>query len=161
VSAPLVRPSSPADRALVERLWQLYSHDLSPFRGTLPDATGRFRAGRLPRYLDDPDRAVHLVEHEGRPAGFAMVRDLAGGHVLGEFFVVRAARRLGVGREAALTVLRAHPGRWELAFQEENVAAACFWRRVAKEAGAHREERRPVPEKPDVPPDTWLVLDVP
>lgn len=162
MNAPLVRPFSPADRALVERLWQLYSHDLSQFRGTHPDATGLFRAGRLPRYLDDPDRAVHVVVHEDRPAGFAMVRDVAGGgHVLGEFFVVRAARRLGVGREAALTVLRAHPGRWELAFQEENVAAARFWRRVATEAGPHREERRPVPEKPDVPPDTWLVLDVP
>jgi predicted acetyltransferase len=161
VSAPRVRPFSPADRALVERLWQLYSHDLSEFRGTLPDAAGLYRAGRLTRYLDDQDRAVHIVEHEGRPAGFVMVRDLADGlRVLGEFFVVRAARRRGVGRAAALEVLRARPGRWEVAFQEENPSAARFWRQGAVEAGPHHEERRPVPDKPDLPPDTWLVLDV-
>jgi predicted acetyltransferase len=164
VIAPLVRPASPADRTLVEQLWQLYSHDLSEFRGTFPDDSGQFRAGRLPLYLDDHDgsgRTVHVVEHAGRPAGFAMVRRLDdGGHVLGELFVVRAARRLGIGRAVALTVLRAHPGRWEIAFQEENPGAARFWREVASEAGAHHEEPRPVPEKPDVPPDTWLVLDV-
>ncbi len=48
MTAPLVRPASPADRPLVEQLWQLYSHDLSEFRATFPDATGLFRAGRLP-----------------------------------------------------------------------------------------------------------------
>ena len=77
MTAPLVRPASPADRPLVEQLWQLYSHDLSEFRATFPDATGLFRAGRLPCYLDDLDdsgRSVHVVEQAGRPAGFAMVR---------------------------------------------------------------------------------------
>jgi predicted acetyltransferase len=161
VSAPHLRPASPADRALLERLWQLYAHDLSEFRGTLPDDTGCYRADRLARYLDDPDRAVQIVEDEGRPVGFVMVRDLDdGGRVLGELFVVRAARRGGVGRAAVLAVLRARPGRWEIAFQEENAAAARFWRHVAGEAGRHREERRPVPGKPDLAPDTWLVLDI-
>lgn len=164
MTAPVLRPASPADRPLLERLWQLYAHDLSQFRGTQPDAGGLFPAGRLPLYLDDSDgagRVVHVVEHADRPAGFVMVRDRdAGGHVLGELFVVRAARRLGVGRAAALAVMRARPGRWELAFQEENAAAARFWRQVAAEVGTHQEERRPIPGKPDVPPDTWLVLDV-
>jgi predicted acetyltransferase len=164
VTAPHLRPASPADRPLLERLWQLYAHDLSQFRGTQPDADGLFPAGRLPLYLDDTDgagRAVHVIEHEERPAGFVMVRDHAeDGHVLGELFVVRSLRRLGVGRAAALAAMRARPGRWELAFQEENPGAARFWRRLAAEASAHREERRPVPGKPDVPPDTWLVLDV-
>jgi predicted acetyltransferase len=55
-----------------------------------------------------------------------------------------------------------HPGEWEIPFQENNVAAARFWRRVAASvAGADvLEERRPVPGKPEVPPDVWLTLTV-
>ena len=82
--------------------------------------------------------------------------------VMGEFFVVRAARRSGVGRAAAVDAMRLHPGRWEIPFQEENPGAAAFWRRVATElvGSAWSEERRPVPEKPHIPPDVWLMLDV-
>jgi predicted acetyltransferase len=161
VSAPTLQPASPAQRPLVERLWQLYTHDLSQFRGSMPAADGLFRPGRLPLYFEDPDRTVHLIAAADGPAGFAMVRRLDDDtRVLGEFFVVRAARRRGIGRAAALELLRAHPGTWEIAFQEENPGAARFWRKVAHEAGPHREERRPVPGKPELPPDTWLLLTV-
>jgi predicted acetyltransferase len=79
---------------------------------------------------------------------------------MGEFFVVRAARRGGVGHAAALEAIRRHPGRWEIAFQEENPKAARFWRRVATEVvgDAWTTEARPVPDKPHIPPDTWLFL---
>jgi len=167
VTVALHEARSPAQRAVVEQLWQLYAHDLSAFRGTRPDEGGRFRLGRLPAYFEEAGREVHVVALDGGPVGFSMVRRLSDdGHVLGEFFVVRSVRRLGVGRAAALRTLLRHGGRWELAFQEDNVAAARFWRRVAEEAvtehaaGRH-EERRPVPGKPEVPPDTWLVLDLP
>ena len=80
--------------------------------------------------------------------------------MLSEFFVVRSARRKRVGHHAALQLLRQHSGPWQIAFQEANPAAARFWRRVATEAvgAAWSEQRRPVPGKPDLPPDTWLVL---
>ncbi len=151
------------DREVLSRLWQLYAHDLSELRGALPGDDGLFRAGRLPSYLDDPDRSCHLVRHEGAVAGFGLVRGRPGElHVLGEFFVARAARRSGVGREAARLLLTAEPGPWEIAFQEENVAAARFWRRVAADVAgdAWRVEQRPVPGKPEVPPDSWLTLTV-
>lgn len=161
MSAPSLQPVSPAQRPLLERLWQLYAHDLSQFRGSMPDGDGLFRSGRLPLYFEDPDRTVHLIAAADEPAGFAMVRRLDDGtRVLGEFFVVRAARRRGIGRAAALELLRAHPGSWQIAFQEENPDAARFWREVAAAAGPHHEERRPVPGKPELPPDTWLLLTV-
>ncbi|WP_371872608.1 hypothetical protein [Streptomyces pacificus] len=36
-----------------------------------------------------------------------------------------------------------------------------FWRRVATEVAddAWTEERRPVPARPDVPPDVWISFD--
>jgi hypothetical protein len=46
---------------------------------------------------------------------------------------------------------------WEIAFQQDNATAARFWRRIADEVfGAWTEEPRPVPDKPDVPPDHWI-----
>jgi predicted acetyltransferase len=94
-TASLLRAVTDADRPVLDRLWQLYSHDMSEVRGTLPDAEGRFKHGRLPMYFDDPDCCGYLIQHRGAPAGFAFVRGLAGDlRTMGDFFVVRAARRL-------------------------------------------------------------------
>lgn len=125
-------------RHAAERLWQLYRHDLSEFRGSMPDEDGSFTLGRFPSFR-------------------GLAREPK---VIGEFFVVRAVRRQRVGYEAAIKLLRLRPGQWEIAFQEENKGAAVFWRRVAADMpdAAVTEERRPVPGKPAIPPDTWLVL---
>jgi predicted acetyltransferase len=127
----------------------------------MPDEEGLYELSRLPAFFGDPDRCGYLIYNGQALAGFALIRGLSGDpRVVGEFFVVRAARRRRVGYEAAITLLRLHPGRWEIAFQEENQVAARFWRRVATDvAGAEAgEERRPIPGKPGIPPDTWLLL---
>jgi predicted acetyltransferase len=162
----------PNHRFVVERLWQLYRHDLSEFRGSMPDHEGRYRAGHLPAHLHNPGSVGYLIHttahhpHVDAPpdpalAGFVFVTGLAAeARMIAEFFVVRAVRRHGVGHAAAVDVLNRHPGAWEIVFQEENPAAARFWRRVAADCatGPVREERRPVPDKPQIPPETWLFL---
>jgi predicted acetyltransferase len=151
------------DRPALDRLWQLYAHDLSEFRGSMPDDQGRYNLGRLPLYLDDPDRSAYLIYREPAVAGFALIRGLSNEpRVIGEFFVVRAARRHGVGHDAALQLFGLHPRRWEIVFQEKNPGAARFWRTVATDAGGEHwtEEVRPIPNKPDSTPDVWLMLDV-
>lgn len=154
-------PVRDAHRPVVARLWQLYSHDMSEFWGSMPDDEGLYQPGRLPAYFGDPDRCGYLIVSDSGLAGLALIRGLSGEpRVVGDFFVVRAARRKHVGHAAALQLLGLHPGRWEIAFQEENTGAARFWRRVGADAAgaACREERRPVPGKPWIPPDTWLLL---
>jgi predicted acetyltransferase len=150
-------------RPVVERLWQLYVHDLSEFRGTMPFDNGLFKAGRLPSYFGHPDRCGYLIHSGGYLAGFAFVSGLVSApRMMAEFFVVRGARRRNVGRAAATEILRRHPGEWEIPFQEENPGAARFWRGVAAQVsgGSYRQESRPVPNKPEIPPDTWLMLTV-
>lgn len=151
-------------RPALERMWQLYTHDLSEFRGTMPDAEGRYATERLASFFDDPDRACYVIRQDSGLAGFALIRGLsAEPRVVGEFFIVRAARRHRVGYQAAVEILRAHPGRWEIAFQEENPAAARFWRLVGADVAGSTciEERRPIPGKPNLRPDTWLMLTTP
>jgi predicted acetyltransferase len=151
-------------RQITERLWQLYVHDLSEFRGSMPGSEGLYKTGRLRTFFEDPDRCGYLIYSGQAVTGFALIRGLAGEpNVMGEFFVVRAARRQRVGHEAAVRVLSLHPGRWAIPFQEENPGAARFWRRVGADVAAagYEEERRPVPGKPAIPPDTWLLLSTP
>jgi len=119
-------PMTDADRPVAERLWQLYQHDMSEFRGTFPSSEGMFKSGRLPSFFENPERCGYLVRSPSGPAGFVYVRGVhTEPRVMGEFFVVRAARRSGVGRSAAVEAMRRHPGRWEIPFQEENPRPTC------------------------------------
>ncbi|WP_392667100.1 GNAT family N-acetyltransferase [Streptomyces sp. LN785] len=151
-----------ADQPTLERLWLLFRHDMSEFSGSLPAPDGSFRSDRLQAALTQADWAPYLLTSGASPVGLAFVRSLAAPtRVLNSFFVVRGARRTGIGLRAVQEVVAKHPGPWEVAFQESNVAAVAFWRRVATEiAGdAWAEERRPVPGRPDLPPDTWITFD--
>lgn len=159
VSLQLITTSE--QRQTAGRLWQLYLHDLSEFRGSMPGSDGLYPTARLRTFFEVPDRCGYLICRGQALAGFALVRGLAASPmVMGEFFVVRAARRRSVGQEAAIRVLGLHPGAWEIPFQEENPGAARFWRHVGEKAaaGGCAQKRRPVPGNPDVPADTWLLL---
>lgn len=164
-----LRPLEPADRDVLERLWQLYRHDLSEFRGThgpggfvgsLPEADGRFHTRGLEPYLSpDPDRAPYLAWRDASPVGFVLVSRLTTPRFLmSEFFVVHGLRGRGVAGEMVEQIFARHPGVWEIPFQENNVAAARFWRRIGGQSAV--EERRPVPGKPEIPPDVWLTVRV-
>ncbi|AJE44283.1 GNAT family N-acetyltransferase [Streptomyces nodosus] len=159
-----VRLAGVADRPVVECLWLMFRHDMSEFQGLLPDADGTFRSDRLHMAFSEPDWAPYLLISGDSPAGFAFVRSLtAPARVLNSFFVVRGARRAGIGLGAVQEIVARHPGSWEVAFQDADIAAVRFWRRVATEIArdAWTEERRPVPGRPDEPPDVWISFDAP
>ncbi|MGW5611887.1 GNAT family N-acetyltransferase [Streptomyces sp. NPDC003753] len=158
------RLADATDQPILERLWLLFRHDMSEFSGALPNPDGTFRSEWLHAALTQADWAPYLLTSGASPVGLAFVRSLtAPTRVLNSFFVVRGARRTGIGLRAVQEVVAKHPGPWEVAFQERNVAAVAFWRRVATEiAGdAWTEERRPVAGRPDLPPDTWITFNAP
>ena len=158
-----LRELTPETHDVAEHFWQLFLHDLSEFRDSHPDEHGLFKRRHLEPYLiPDPDRVAYVFHGPTGPVGFAFVFGLTGEvRRLDQFFVVRSQRRAGVGRAAAEAVLRAHPGRWEIGFQNENPQAARFWRRLAADLGANAaEELVPVPNKPHIPHDVFLSFDV-
>ena len=152
--------ADPVDRAALERLWLLFQHDMSEFNGRLPNPDGSFRSERLHSALEDENWAPYLARVGDRPAGFAFVRALEQpARVLNSFFIVRGARRCGYGMATVRQVLAAHPGPWEIAFQERNVQAARFWRRVATTVAgdAWREEVRTTAAG-EVAQDVWITI---
>jgi len=159
-----LRPLSPETQPVAQQLWQLYRHDLSEFRDSLPDEHARFHERTLvPFFEPDEDRAAYLLYRDEIPVGFALVSRLLTGPILmSEFFVVRSVRRQGTAGAAVDRLFALHPGTWEIPFQERNAVAARFWRRTAERV-AHdgvREERRPVPGKPHIPHDVWITVKV-
>ena len=74
------------------------------------------------------------------------------------FWVVSGARRSGWGRRLALDVSGRYPGPWTIAFQHDNTGAGRVWRGVAQDAFGEgwTEEERPVPDRPELPPDHWI-----
>jgi predicted acetyltransferase/ADP-ribose pyrophosphatase YjhB (NUDIX family) len=160
---PLTVTPAADDWPVVERLWQVYQHDLSEFRHGAPDVQGRFPAGRLPSYADRDDRAAYLARLGDVPCGFALVRGLGRDQrLMGEFFVTRSTRGRGIAAALARTVLERHPGPWTIPFQNENPRAAAFWRRLAADALDDVAEMTiAVPGKPHLPPDVWLTGTVP
>ena len=159
-----IRPATPADRPTVERLWLMFRHDMSEFatggQPQLPNPDGTFRSERVDAaFGGGGDWAPYLFWSGEGPVGFAFVRGItAPTRVLNSFFVVRGARRAGMGLQAVRDVVARHPGHWEIAFQDANPGAVAFWRRVGEDLspGEWTEERRPVPGRADLPPDAWI-----
>ena len=147
-----VREASPADRVLIRNLYPLYLHDLSAFTELYDlDERGVFYPDYLPDWLDRESALMHplVLREGGRPAGFALVGQAPYPHMtpardyrMCEFFVLKRARRLGVGRQAAQAIFARFPGVWEVSELPLNTAAVSFWRAVIGEytGGAFADE---------------------
>jgi predicted acetyltransferase len=141
-----------AERAVIERLYPLYLHDLSAFTDYYQlDAAGRWVPDHLSAWLGSERATSLLVTAGDRLAGLVLVAH-AGfpfvppgpDHTMGEFFVVAGQRRRGVGRRAAALAFDAFPGRWRVEQLRRNTAATAFWRRVIDDyTGGRYEESAP------------------
>ena len=135
----VVRPATAAEEPLIAGLFQFYAYDFSEMEppGSTDMAFNAAGAFDPYPYLDDywraPDRWPLLILVGDELAGFALVNThshLTGGEVernMAEFFVARKHRHGGVAQQAVRQVLARHPGRWEVAVVERNVAAKSFW----------------------------------
>ncbi len=161
-----IRPVADDEWDIVAWLWQAYRSDLAPVVRGLPYADGRYSRGPLDGY-PGPDRVGYLAWQphpntgSDAPVGFALVSREGDRWHMDAFWTAPVARRGGLGFELASYVVDRHPGPWAIAFQRDNDAATGFWRRVATElfgpeGEAWTEAQRPVPGKPEVPPDRWI-----
>ncbi len=156
----LMRRAIADDWTRLERLWLIFRHEMSAYSHALPDPDGTYRRERLLNGVRDPAWAAWILTAGDHPCGFALARALDQPvHVLNSFFVVAPARRHGLGLQFAGAVVTANPGRWAVAFQDTNTVAARFWPKLAASFSSNwTQEHRPVPGRPDLPPDTWVTF---
>ncbi len=142
---PEIFPATKEEMPIVANLFELYAHDFSEFHFVEPGPDGRFGYTDLPLYWSESGRYPFLIRVDGKLAGFALIRRLApvAGHDassdrdaswdMAEFFVLRAYRRRGVGRETAYRIWRQFPGLWQVRVMRANQIAYKFWQRAIAE----------------------------
>lgn len=131
-------PASRHDEPVLQRLLELYSHELSDVADLPIGPDGLYGYRPLPKYWTEPERHPYLLRVDDELAGFVLVRQ--GSEVTGatdvwdmaEFFVLRRHRRHGLGVAAAHAAWQRHPGRWEIRVMEHNTAALGFWQRAVE-----------------------------
>ena len=140
--------SSDDDREWIRAIYRNYLSELSVSKSGLFPALGEwdareseFLAGWFSDHLSHP----FVILNQGARVGFALVTrsPTDTSHRLSEFFVVAAARRLGIGRSAATLLMSRFAGDWEIVEDEHNRAALAFWRSVIVTLtdGRYRETR--------------------
>jgi predicted acetyltransferase len=136
-----VTPAAPADRTLIEGLFQFYVYDFSEMDPPGPggitfNASGAYELyPPLASYFEEAGRHALVIRVDGEVAGFALLNGVShrGGTVernMGEFFVARKYRGGGVAAAAFHQVLALYPGRWEVAVVHRNARALTFWPRA-------------------------------
>jgi len=129
----------------LRHVYAFYLHDLSQFA---PDeyrlsSRGRWEPDHLPYWLTQPFCHPLVLKSGDAPVGFAFVgqepfpfMSPAVQFGLAEFFVLRAHRRSGYGRAAALAVFERLIGSFELTVLPSNAPALAFWRAVLPQVTA-------------------------
>jgi predicted acetyltransferase len=136
-----VTRAAAAERALLQRMLELYQHDLSGIWDQDLDANGEYGYA-LDRYWDNPACTPYLIRVDGYAAGFALVDNkvkIPGDEFwMDQFFIIKKYRGNGVGAMAAKRVFALHPGQWQVGQMTANHAAQSFWRQVIGEWTANQ-----------------------
>lgn len=125
------------DRTWIAKVFRDYIDDLDPMStGIFPvlGEVGHREPDQVARWFSDPNALPLLIAQAQVPVGFAMVSRLSAtascDYRMGEFFIHREHRGLGLGRAAVQLILDRFAGRWEINEYQRNHIAVKFWRRV-------------------------------
>jgi predicted acetyltransferase len=126
-----------ADRTWIEGQFRHYLDDLRASRtGVFPvlGSVGLGESAQVQGWLADRDASLLTILDNRRPAGFALVMHENGAgdidYRMAEFYIARAQRHRGLGREAARLILDRFAGRWQVSQDAANEDAIAFWRKV-------------------------------
>lgn len=126
------------DKSVLANLVQFYRYDFSSRRGFDLSEHGTYTYRYLDHYFLEDARIAFFLRHEGKLAGFALVRSHDDVHELAEFFVLRLYRRRGFGRSAATQIFKRFPGEWRLSIDENNDEASWFWQAIIPSVASDR-----------------------
>ena len=141
-----------ADRAWIARVFREYLDDLDPGgTGIFPvlEEVGHSEPDQVGRWFADNNAYPLVIVGDRGPVGFAMVAratPVAGqpplDYRMGEFFIQREHRGLGLGRGAVRIILDRFAGRWEITEYARNSIAVKFWRGVVSAYTGGRYQER-------------------
>ncbi len=144
---PTLVPIAPDEAPILGNLIELYAHDFSEYVPQDLKPSGRFEIALADPWWTSADHFPFFIRQAALLCGFALVRrgsrtrDDAEAMDVAEFFVVRGARKRGLGRRVAHQLFARFPGRWEIRVHISNGPALKFWRGVVESWGGGPAER--------------------
>lgn len=131
-------PAQISDKAEFRVLLDHYITEFELHSGPQPDYP------YFDAYWQEPDsRWPYLIRDQGHTAGFVMVNTWSAPSTspasgpgtnfsIAEFYIIPAARRRKIGKQAALAAFHTHPGTWQVSVVKSNHHALRFWTRILK-----------------------------
>lgn len=124
------------DRELLWNIHQKYLYEMTNYYDDPMDEKGNYPYGYFDEYFSDPKRAAYLLYDDNILIGFAMLNPYScigrnPDHAMAEFTIFPSYRRKHLAFDAASALLKKHPGRWEIKYNEKNLAAKRLWNKVA------------------------------
>ncbi len=120
------------ERDLLWNINQKYLYEMTNFYDDPIDENGNYHYGHFDEYFTDPKRKAYFIYYDDKLAGFAMLNpysniDQNPDYTMAEFTIFPQYRRRHVALDTAKLILRQHPGKWEIKYNEKNHGAKRLW----------------------------------
>ena len=127
----------PEDKSLFWNINQKYLYEITLYYPDEMDEQGNYHYGYFDAYFTDAARKAYFICDDDKMIGFAMLNPYSAiGHepdyTMAEFTIFPAFRRKHFALDAARMILSSFPGRWEIKYNNRNVAAKKLWNEVCK-----------------------------
>ena len=124
------------DRDLLWNINQKYLYEMTNFYDDKMDENGNYHYGHFDEYFTDPKRSAYFIYSDDTLAGFVMINPYSNinqnpDYKMAEFTIFPAFRRKHIALEAAKMILDKYRGKWEIKYNEKNLAAKKLWNTVA------------------------------
>lgn len=134
---------------IITNLFQYYVYDMSEYTKFNPNIDGTFTVDEsivnLNSYWTDQDHYPYLIVVDDEIAGFTLLRKFPFNidyFDIGQFFILRKFKNLGIGRKAFELSVNMHPGKWMTRVLPDNSGAYKFWKKVISEISTELPEIR-------------------
>ena len=126
----------PENRELLWNIHQKYLYEMTTYYDNEMDESGNYHYGYFDAYFTEPERKALFIYDSQVLVGFAMINPYSyineqPDHVLAEFTIFPMYRKKRFATEAAGDIFRKYGGRWEIKYNEKNIAAKRLWNQVA------------------------------
>ena len=125
------------DKPVLRQMLELYQYDMTEFWPQDLNEHGEYGFIGVERYLKNSRLRAYFFLVDNKYAGFGLVDPdvclLENEFWMGQFFVLKKYRRLGVGRKGARFIFSQFPGKWEVGQMPLNAPARKFWLRTIAE----------------------------
>ena len=128
-------PVKTEEKDLLWNINQKYMYEMTLYYPDEMDSQGNLHYGYFDEYFSDPKRKAFFIYNDDKMIGFAMVNpysaiDHTPDYTMAEFTIFPTYRGNGYAFEAAKLILSMYKGKWEIKYNEKNIAAKKLWTKI-------------------------------